>query len=89
MLDTFYLKIQSHQLLKFKTKFGGILNIFDICPKGLRISAINDKESEGSPRENTKFEEKKTSNKTIECLHSASKEVDQTKKLKKHEEALI
>ena len=50
--------------------------------KGLRISAINDKESERSPRENTKFEEKKTSNKTKECLHSASKEVDQTKKLK-------
>ena len=48
--------------------------------KGLRISAINDKESERSPRENTKFEEKKTSNKTKECLHSASKEVDQTKK---------
>ena len=46
------------------------------------ILAINDKESERSPRENTKFEVKKTSNKTIECLHSASKEVDQIKKLK-------
>ena len=48
--------------------------------KGLRISVINDKESERSPRKNTKFEVKKTSNKTKECLHSASKEVDQTKK---------
>ena len=73
---------KSSIIKKFKTKFGGLLNNFDICPKGLRISAINDKESEGSPRENTKFEEKKTSNKTKECLHSASKEVDQTKKLK-------
>ena len=73
---------KSSIIKKFKTKFGGLLNNFNICPKGLRISAINDKESEGSPRENTKFEEKKTSNKTKECLHSASKEVDQTKKLK-------
>ena len=73
---------KSSIIKKFKTKFGGLLNNFNICPKGLRISAINDKESEGSPKENTKFEEKKTSNKTKECLHSASKEVDQTKKLK-------
>ena len=73
---------KSSIIKKFKTKFGGLLNNFNICPKGLRISAFNDKESEGSPRENTKFEEKKTSNKTKECLHSASKEVDQTKKLK-------
>ena len=36
---------------KFKTKFGGLLNNFDICPKGLRISAINDKESDFSPWE--------------------------------------
>ena len=73
---------KSSIIKKFKTKFGGLLNNFNICPKGLKISAINDKESEGSPRENTKSEEKKTSNKTKECLHSASKEVDQTKKLK-------
>ena len=73
---------KSSIIKKFKTKFGGLLNNFDICLKGRRISAINDKESEGSPRENTKFEEKKTSNKTKECLHSTSKEIDQTKKLK-------
>ena len=42
---------KSSIIKKFKTKFGGLLNNFDICPKGLRISVINDKESEGSPRE--------------------------------------
>ena len=41
---------KSSIIKKFKTKFGGLLNNFDICPKGLRILAINDKESEGSPR---------------------------------------
>ena len=41
---------KSSIIKKFKTKLGGLLNNFDICPKGLRISSINDKESEGSPR---------------------------------------
>ena len=35
---------KSSIIKKFKTKFGGLLNNFDICPKSLRISAINDKE---------------------------------------------
>ena len=73
---------KSSIIKKFKTKFGGLLNNFDICPKSLRISAINDKESEGSPRENAKFEEKKTSNKTKESLLSVSNEVNQTSNLR-------
>ena len=80
MLDTFYLKIQSHQSLRNLKQSLEVYSIILIFVKGIRISAINDKESEGSPRENTKFEEKKTSNKTKESLQSTSKEVDQTKK---------
>ena len=33
---------KSSIIKKFKTKFWGLLNNFDICPKALRISAIND-----------------------------------------------
>ena len=73
---------KSSIIKKFKTKFRGLLNNFDICPKSLRISAINDKESEGSPRENAKFEEKKTSNKTKEFLLTLSNEGNQTNKLR-------
>ena len=73
---------KSSIIKKFKTKFGGLLNNFDICPKSLRIWTINDKDSEGSPRENAKFDEKKTSNKTWEFLLSVSNEVNQTNKLR-------
>ena len=44
---------------KFRTKFGGLLKDFDICSKDPRISSLNDKNSEGSPKESKNLKRKR------------------------------
>ena len=68
---------------KFRTKFGGILKDFDICPKDLRISSINDKISEESQRDIEAWEEQKTSKKVKETLRNESRDMRNAKKAKK------
>ena len=74
---------KSSIIKKFRTKFGGLLKDFDICLKDLRISSLNDKNSEGSPKESKKFEEKKMPFKQKGILKGTSKNLNQPKKLRK------
>ena len=74
---------KSSIIKKFRTKFWGLLKDFDICSKDLRISSLNDKNSEGSPKESKRFEEKKMPFKPKGILKGTSKNLNQPKKLRK------
>ena len=76
---------KSSIIKKLGTKFGGLLKDFDICSKNLRISSLNDKNSEGSPKESKRFEEKKMPFKPKGILKGTSKDLNQSKKLRKYQ----
>ena len=73
---------KSSIIKKLRTKFGGLIKDFDICSKDLRISSLNGKNSEGSPKIK-KFEKKKMPFKPKGILKGTSKGLNQSKKLRK------